>query len=212
METGWEATLMVRLLASGSADSATLLREFQPKLKAPQMEALGLTKEQLVEAFNETRSAWIKEDEEGWLASHDFYPEAVAAVKHLVATNEDVYIITTKDAKFAKRLLAKVEVSIPDSKVYGLGSGKKWNTLQSLLGEAGRAEDTRAFFLEDRLKALEEVLEEVDGRELVRSKTDLAFATWGYNGQRERDIATSKGMAVLDEAAFLALARGHAVA
>jgi hypothetical protein len=169
------------------------------------METLRVSKEQLIKAFNETRSEWILEDEEGWLSAHDFYPEAVAATQQLVQSGEDVYIITTKAAGFAKRLLSKVQISIPDHKVFGLGSGKKWQTILNLLGEDGRAADTRVFFLEDRLAALEEVYV----REAVNAKTDLALAAWGYNGPDTRVTAREKGMAVLEQADFLHLARSH---
>jgi phosphoglycolate phosphatase-like HAD superfamily hydrolase len=206
LETGWESTLMVRLLASGSVDAGMLLSDFQPKLKHAEMEALGLSKEQLVQAFNDARTAWIATDEGGWLASHDFYPEVVAAAQHLVERGEDVYIVTTKSAAFTKRLLDKVEIPVPDHKIFGLGSGKKWSTLLKLLEQAGRPADTRVFFLEDRLDALEEVRAR---EEAVSSKTDLALALWGYNMPDARRVAQEKGMALLEPADFLLLATSH---
>jgi hypothetical protein len=205
LETGWEATLMIRLIASGRADGATLLKDFHPKLKTAEMKALGVSKDQLIKAFNETRSSWIHEDEESWLASHDFYPQAVEATQQLVRSGEDVYIITTKAAGFAKRLLSKIQIFIPDHKVYGLGSGKKWQTILNLLGEDGRAADTRVFFLEDRLAALEEA----HIREEVSSKTDLVLAAWGYNGPDTHAAARAKRIAVIEQTDFLQLARSR---
>ena len=63
-----------------------------------------------------------------------------------------MYIITTKAAGFTKRLLEKVDISVPDDKIFGQGSGKKWATIQKLLAVHPGC---NAFFLEDRLKGRE---------------------------------------------------------
>ena len=206
LETGWEAALMLWLIAAEGVSGEALLSSFQVSLKERALAGLGLAKEQVMEAFHNARSTWIETEQEDWLASHGFYATAVAAAVALVAAEQQVYIVTTKSAEFATRLLAFAGIHLPQSRIFGLGSGKKYDTLGKLLRETGAE---RAFFLEDRLAALSDV--QAKGSDDVKRCTTLALADWGYNLQTQREQARGLDMTVLDEDEFLQLATAAAV-
>ena len=195
LETGWEAVLMLWLIESG-ASPADLLRDFQTVGKARALEKLG-GQDAVMAAFHEARQGWIHADRQGWLAAHEFYGTAVDAVKNLVLRGEVVFIITTKSAEFAVELLEHAGLSVPASRVFGLGSGKKHAVLEQVLRQTG-AQD--AIFVEDRLKTLEQVQE--CGTELVQSRTRLLLAAWGYNTAEQRARAVALGLQVVSEDEF----------
>jgi phosphoglycolate phosphatase-like HAD superfamily hydrolase len=204
LESGWEAILLVRMLATGQADVQTLLDSFQSGMKENEMKKLKLTEEGLVLEFNTMRKTWISEDEAGWLDSNTFYPEAVEAARDLVSQNKDVYIITTKAAGFTRQLLKRAGIAIPEEKIFGQGSGKKWATIQNVLAQPGRHPDSRVFFLEDRLKALEEVQEQT----ALVPKVVLALADWGYCMPEAVQVAKDTGMTILNLQSFQDLCSG----
>ncbi|CAN0502693.1 unnamed protein product, partial [Laminaria digitata] len=62
----------------------------------------GVNRDELVEAFGQARDEWIDTDFEGWLGANSFYEgvrEAIAACKG------EVYVVTTKQRRFASALL-----------------------------------------------------------------------------------------------------------
>ncbi|CAN0568243.1 unnamed protein product, partial [Ectocarpus sp. 12 AP-2014] len=62
----------------------------------------GVGREELVDAFGSARDEWMEADFQGWLGANKFYegiPEAISA-----CTGE-VYVITTKQTRFASALL-----------------------------------------------------------------------------------------------------------
>jgi phosphoglycolate phosphatase-like HAD superfamily hydrolase len=192
------------MLATGEADANTLLNDFQSGLKEQQIKKLGLTEQRLVEEFNIVRKTWIQQDEEGWLDSNTFYTDAVEALRELTVQEKEVYIVTTKAATFTKRLLERAQITVPEEKIYGQGSGKKWATIESLLAQPDRHPDSRAFFLEDRLKALQEVQEHSE----VASKVILALADWGYCMPDAVAVAEKSGMSVISLQQFRNICSG----
>ena len=196
LETGWEAVLMLWLIQCDKSSPADLLRDFQTVGKSRAVDQLG-GQEAVMAAFHEARQGWIDADRAGWLAAHEFYGTAVDAVKSLVMRGELVFIITTKAAEFASELLEHAGLSVPTSRVFGLGSGKKFAVLDQILQQSGAQ---NAIFVEDRLRTLEQVQQ--CGTDLVRSRTRLLLAAWGYNTAEQRARAAGLGLQVVSEDEF----------
>ena len=114
LETGWESTILLHLLAEGMPN-ADIMANFQSGLRDETMAKLGVTKDTCNDALKQARQSWIEEDgsSEDWLAAHGFYDGACQSVRDLIASGariEDVYVITTKAADFSKRLLQKQQL------------------------------------------------------------------------------------------------------
>ncbi|MGD8835314.1 MAG: hypothetical protein PVJ19_10250 [Desulfobacteraceae bacterium] len=167
METGYESILLVRLLRDGCSIDKIL--DDAPCLLSDLMRKESLSKDQLVHLLGKERDAWIDHDLQGWLDMHDFYDGVVEAVNR---TDLKVYIITTKEKRFALSLCRAVDLQIPEKRIFGLESGKKKDVLATL----SRRYDTACFhFVEDRLETL------IQMRGGVEFDLRLYLAAWGYN-------------------------------
>jgi FMN phosphatase YigB (HAD superfamily) len=170
LETGHQAVTMMRMVADGLADVefADHLEEHCREYQAQ----LGCGREDMVTCFGRARDEWIRRDLAGWLGSHDFYPGVTAAV-HRARELLDVYVLTTKQERFARALLESQGVYLPEDRLYGLERGR---SKEDILDELGRGEGcSEVHFVEDRAETLRRVLA-VPSLSAVR----LYYAAWGY--------------------------------
>ncbi|GAB5036962.1 haloacid dehalogenase [Nannochloropsis oceanica] len=210
VETGWEVMLINRALQEGEYSADTILKEYTASLRESLMKEYGgHAPEAYMDTFRSVRQAWMTRDERGWLSENDFYPTAVSSIKHLLSSHPpsspSTYIVTTKGKEFTLKLLEGMGVAMPESCVFGLGSGKKVDVLQQLLDkydaeskaregkekkEAKEGDmETRVIFIEDRLQTLLGILDHPSPD--VRDRADLLLAGWGYNTAEERAVAAS---------------------
>lgn len=175
METGYESILLARLLRDGYTVPEIL--ESSTGLFSGLMRDACITRDELVPLFGETRDRWIADDLRGWLDMHDDYEGIVDALNQ---SDLPVYIITTKEKRFALSLCDDIALRIPEADIFGLESGNKQHVLAKL---SGRHENPRFHFVEDRLPTLMQMVDGVD------FDVRLYFATWGYHTADERDKA-----------------------
>lgn len=195
VETGYENLLLVRLLLesriTGSritsiADGLSVekILEQWPSIKPVIMKDWGEdNRDALIELFGKVRDDWIAHDLQGWICANRFYPGVPDALKF--ATSK-IYIVTTKQARFAQTLLKELAgVDLPSSFIYGLGSGPKVEVLKKLQSQPEH-QDLILHFVEDRLATLQNVI-----KEPLLDKWNLYLGTWGYNTVSEREAAVS---------------------
>jgi phosphoglycolate phosphatase-like HAD superfamily hydrolase len=175
METGFESILLARLLRDGCPVSKIL--EDATALFSGLMRDEGITQDELVPVFGQTRDTWIADDLHGWLDMHDFYEGTVEALNQ---SEIPVYIITTKEKRFARSLCHHAALRIPEENIFGLESGKKQLVLTTL---SRRHEKACFHFLEDRLETLISMINGFD------FDTRLYFARWGYHTVDQCDKA-----------------------
>lgn len=171
LETGYQAIVMMRMIADGAPDSA-----FAEDLEGHCQRVLGATRLQrqdLVRLFGQARDEWLRRDEAGWLAAHEFYPGVVEAVRS-AQERADVVVITTKQERFARALLESRGVRLAEDRLYGLERGRsKTAILGDLMARSGPA--ARFHFVEDRAETLRQVLAEP-----ALAGVRLFYAAWGY--------------------------------
>lgn len=135
IETGYESVLMMRLCADEALSAAPGKRPLTPgeitsnwdrDLRDTLLARYGLREEEAIERYAVVRDAWLESDEDSWLAANKFYDGAVEALRSAVDADEDeIYIVTTKQQRFAQALLRGAGIDLPDDRVFGLGSGPK---------------------------------------------------------------------------------------
>jgi phosphoglycolate phosphatase-like HAD superfamily hydrolase len=179
LETGYQAVIMLRMVADGLPDA-----EFAGPLAEhcrQWLSRLGVAREELVRRFGEARDTWIRDDFRGWLAVHDFYPGVVEAVRRALA-HAEVFVLTTKQERFARALIESQGLFLPADRLWGLDRGRpKEADLMELA--AGRGAGV-VHFVEDRVETLRRVLAE-PGLAGVR----LYYASWGYGTAADLDWA-----------------------
>ncbi|XP_012083366.1 uncharacterized protein LOC105642967 isoform X2 [Jatropha curcas] len=169
VETGYENLLLVRLLLemriplirkSSVAEGLTVERILENwlKLKPVIMEEWGENhRDDLINLFGKVRDEWMYKDLPAWIGANRFYPGVADALKF---ASSKVYIVTTKQSRFADALLRELAgVTIPSERIYGLGTGPKVKVLKQLQQKPEHRGLT-LHFVEDRLATLKNVIKE----------------------------------------------------
>ena len=203
LHTGWEAVLMVHGLHRGDYTVEEILTRFSTGLREEALARYGVSADTVREAFGRTRQEWIAGDTESWLGANGFYQEPVRAVQRLAAhvqqqhgDDESVvlYVITTKDADLAARLLARCDIPVPRERIFGLGSGPKADVLTRLCAEHTRnCVPPRIFFLEDKFSTLEGVSKRADLVGGGVGGTDSSPGDGGGRGDTDRGCPSNDG-------------------
>ncbi len=178
IETGWEMPLLLRSLQEGISDEAIL--DNWSSLVREILEKNSLTQQEMAQLLDQKRDRWIETDPDNWLAHHEFYPGVIAKLQDILQQSmTQVYIITTKEGRFARKLLEQAGITFPSHHIIGKESQQpKRKTLNRLLQTQNYPS---LWFVEDRLKTL---LSVADSPEL--DSIHLFLAEWGYNTARSR--------------------------
>jgi phosphoglycolate phosphatase-like HAD superfamily hydrolase len=182
IEIGWEMPILIRALVLGISEIEILQnwsRIADNIVREEQLQA-----EIIGPHLDRVRDEWINTDLSGWLGLHRFYPGVIERIKPLIEQSFPVYIITTKEERFVRSLLEEQGVNIPENQIFGKGYKRpKYEILRELLTNI---EPTpHIWFIEDRLQTLLSVQQQPD-----LNNVQLFLADWGYNIQRERDLAS----------------------
>ena len=183
IETGWEMPILLRALVLGISQTDILDDWKSTSLKL--LETEGLEKSNVVQKLDGVRDSWIKNDLDEWLGLHRFYPGIIDRLQQALNSNVKLYIVTTKEGRFVKQLLQQQGIDLPTSNIIGKESKRpKYETLR-IIRDSNTSQDLNIFFVEDRLKALQQVAQQPD-LNFVR----LFLADWGYNLKSDRTLAS----------------------
>lgn len=180
LEVGWQSVLMLRMLLENQPMAAfqTELAEHCQRL----LKASGFDAQTMIWKFAQSRDRWIREDQQGWLSSHRFYPGSIAALQQAMERHE-VRILTTKQERFARLLLSGQGIVFPENKIWGLEAKR---SKEDLLEDFIRNGAGDIHFVEDRL----ETLLRVAARPQL-APVRLYYALWGYGTEAEIQHARS---------------------
>ncbi|KAI3856164.1 hypothetical protein MKX03_027746 [Papaver bracteatum] len=194
VETGYENLLLVRLLlesqvpavrkssVSVGLTSERILEDWS-KLKPIIMKEWDENRDDLVELFGKVRDEWIDSDLSSWIGANRLYPGVSEALKF---ASSRVYIVTTKQGRFAEVLLRELAgVNIPSDRIYGLGTGPKVEVLKQLQRKPEH-QGLKFHFVEDRIATLKNVIKEPE-----LDAWNLYLVDWGYNTETERGEGAS---------------------
>jgi phosphoglycolate phosphatase-like HAD superfamily hydrolase len=182
IETGWEMPVLIKALVDGIPDEKILHEwlSIAPKLLLNDK----LQAREIAAKLDNQRDEWITTDLDGWLSLHRFYPGVIEKIKLTLDSGVKLYIVTTKEGRFAQQLLQQEGVNLPTSSIYGKEVKRpKYEILRELKQQAEN-QPVSLWFVEDRLKTLQLVQQQTDLGDLK-----LFLADWGYNTQAEREAA-----------------------
>ena len=183
IETGWEMPILLRALVLEIAEAEIL--DNWNAIASEITKSEGLEKQQVVQKLDGVRDSSIENDLDGWLSLHRFYPGVIELLQKVVDSSVELYIITTKEGRFVQKLLQQQGIDLSTSKIIGKESKRpKYETLRILRDRHQSKEQIDISFVEDRLKALQQVARQSD-LEFV----NLYLADWGYNLEGDRQTA-----------------------
>lgn len=182
IETGWEMPLLIRALIQG-IDESEILKNW-PSIAQSLLRQENLQSADLGAKLDNLRDEWIATNLNDWLSYHRFYPGTVEKLKHLLQTTPKTVIITTKEGRFVRQLLAQQNLDFPDEHIFGKEQKRpKYIILKELL-DTTPEENSVIWFVEDRLNTLEKVNQQPE-----LANVRLFLADWGYNTVVERNQA-----------------------
>jgi phosphoglycolate phosphatase-like HAD superfamily hydrolase len=187
VEHGWEMPLLITALLSGVSETE-ILERWRPDAL---LDELRHSRREVAAVLDTVRDEWIAADEADWLDQHRFYPGTIERLRRLADGPTRVVVITTKEGRFARKLLTRQGVDLGVANVYGKEADRPKPAILTELA-APRFPARRLWFVEDRLKTLEAV-KGTPGLDDV----DLFLAGWGYNTPRDREAARRDDRVVL---------------
>ncbi|NET61552.1 MAG: HAD family hydrolase, partial [Symploca sp. SIO2E6] len=174
IETGWEMPVLVRALILGVPEEK-IVQDWsavaQEIVESEHIDAADTGKR-----LDLIRDEWITNDLDGWLSLHRFYPGVIERVNQILSNNStELFIVTTKEGRFAKRLLQQQGIQLPEERIIGKECKRpKYETLRQI--RKAYPEAGSLWFVEDRLKTLQLVQQQPDLKDVK-----LYLADWGYN-------------------------------
>ena len=182
IETGWEMPILLRALVLGVSQTDILDDWKSTSLEL--LRAEGLDKAEVVQKLDGVRDSWIKNNLDEWLGLHRFYPGVIERLQQILNSDLTLYIVTTKEGRFVKQLLQQQGLDLPRDRIIGKESKRpKYETLRII--RDSNTSKLNIFFVEDRIKALQQVAQQPD-LDFVR----LFLADWGYNLESDRTLAS----------------------
>ncbi|MBE9221412.1 HAD family hydrolase [Cyanobacterium stanieri LEGE 03274] len=185
IETGWEMPLIFRAMDM-EKNKIKLFNQWSYFVDEI-LKKDCLMKELIAQQLDKVRENDINNNLDKWLNLHRFYPHIIDRIKDFINETYKIYIITTKEGKFAKQILINGGINVDKIIFWGKEQKrKKYESLQLIVNQEN-VKPTDICFIEDRLEALERVNQQED---LVGVK--LFLASWGYNTEETRASVTSK--------------------
>ena len=184
IETGWEMPILLRALVLGRSQT-DILNDWSA-IASKIVETESLDQKNISQKLDGVRENWINNDLDEWLGLHRFYPGVIDRLHQIINSSTQLYIVTTKEGRFVKQLLQQQGIKLAADKIIGKESKRpKYETLR-LLRDRISGNNISIWFVEDRIKALQQVQQQTD-LEFV----NLFLADWGYNIDRDRNLAQS---------------------
>ena len=183
LESGWEFPVLVLCILDGIPE-ATIFRSFQTECRRRILDKYRVTPKELAARFDAVRDRAIARSLVGWLADQGLYPGMAERLQAVLRGETEVYVITTKEGRFAHKLLEIHGVTMPADRVWGKEQARPKPELLRVLARERGVEYGNIWFVEDRLKTLQSVEREGDLTEM-----GLFLATWGYVMPTDKDEA-----------------------
>ena len=198
VEAGWEMAMLPAVLAARDpARDADLEDEARwATVRGDFLDDHRITSRELADALDGARDAWLAEDRDGWVATHEFYPGIADWLRRLVANGPPTFVLSTKDKRFLDVLLRAQAVPIPDERVIGKATPRraKWEVIAEIAARQALPDDgDGVWFVEDRLGTLLELRRDAPKLSAMR----VFLAEWGYVFPRDVERARATGVPTL---------------
>lgn len=183
LEFGWEFPVLLLAILERIPESA-LLQGFQTTWREQILAKYHLTPRVLAAQFDAARDRAIQASLAEWLENQGLYPGMADRLRATLRDGVRVFVLTTKEGRFAHKLLEINGVTLPPAQVWGKEQARPKSDLLRVLRQEQGVEYGDIWFVEDRLKTLRSVVEQAD-----LSSVGLFLATWGYLMPDDREEA-----------------------
>jgi phosphoglycolate phosphatase-like HAD superfamily hydrolase len=148
------------------------------------LEKYRVTPKQLAARMDAARDDAIRRNLDGWLAGQALYPGMAERLRAILRSDVVIYIITTKEGRFAQTLLETHGVAVPQERVWGKERARPKAELLRVLARDHKIQFRDVWFVEDRLQTIRTVEREAD-----LAQVGLFLALWGYIMPKDPETA-----------------------
>ncbi|MEI6380216.1 MAG: HAD family hydrolase [Cyanobacteriota bacterium ELA615] len=183
VEHGWEMPLIIRAMLLEHTQEQILTN--WPNLVQSLLKQENIQPSTIIQQIDRARDVQIAEDFPKWLSLQEFYPGVIEKLRQIQDKKElFIYIITTKEGRFARKLLERADIFLPAGHI--IGKEVKQPKAQTLLDLSKSTGITceKIWFVEDRLETLQLVQKQGQLKGI-----GLFLADWGYNLAKIRQEA-----------------------
>jgi len=217
VETGFENMLLCRVLIEeyeqngNRFDAAQLSSRWNSKYRDELLSKYAASKVDMIQAFGDMRDKRILKDRSAWISLNKLYNGPASVLQAKASLLDDFFIVTTKQERFVKAILAANGVQTPPpERLFDLdsGLGPKPKVLEHILSLYSTASlesnlEPQIHFVEDRMETL---LAVAQSPSLGQENVCLYLADWGYNTAAQREAARNHPrIQLIDEDDFVAL-------
>ncbi len=181
VEHGWEFPVLLLAILDGVPE-ATIWNAFQTTCREQILGKYHVTPRQLAARFDAVRDRAIAKSLDDWLADQGLYTGVADRLCAVLESGTALYVLTTKEGRFAHKLLETHGVRMPADRVWGKEQARPKPELLRTLAKTHGLAYREIWFVEDRLKTLEAV-----ARETQLAEVGLYLALWGYVMPTDRD-------------------------
>lgn len=186
IETGWEMPVLIRALVLGISELE--ISQNWAKIVKYILDSEQLDYKAIAKTLDLVRDESIETDLEAWLDLHNFYFGVVERLQQILDSPIQLYIITTKEGRFVKKLLQKQGLILSENAIFGKEVKRpKYESLRYIL-ELNGNHPSQLWFVEDFPKPLQIIKKQPDLQGIK-----LFLADWGYNTQSIRDSLENDG-------------------
>ena len=185
VEHGWEFPVLLLAILDGVPEDA-IWKTFQTTCRERILQKYRVTPRQLAARFDAVRDRTIAKSLDSWLADQALYPGMADRLRGILAGRVALYVVTTKEGRFAHTLLERHGVTMPAERVWGKEQARPKPELLRVLARSRGLAYRDLWFVEDRLKTLRAVEREAD-----LSEVGLFLALWGYLMPTDGGTATA---------------------
>lgn len=181
VEHGWEFPVLLLAILDGVPEP-TIWNAFQTACRERILAKYRLTPRQLATRFDAVRDRAIAKSLDDWLADQGLYAGVADRLRAVLESGTAIYVLTTKEGRFAHKLLETHGVRMPPDRVWGKEQARSKPDLLRALAKTHGLAYRDIWFVEDRLKTLEAVASETQ-----LAGVGLYLALWGYVMPTDRD-------------------------
>jgi phosphoglycolate phosphatase-like HAD superfamily hydrolase len=174
LEHGWEFPVLMLAILDGIPEAA-IWESFQTTCRQQLLEKYRVTPKQLAIRMDAARDGAIRRNLDAWLAGQALYPGMADRLRAILRSEVLLYIVTTKEGRFAHTLLETHGVAVPADRVWGKERARPKAELLRVLARDHQIQFRDIWFVEDRLQTIRTVEREADLAEV-----GLFLALWGY--------------------------------
>jgi len=182
IEYGWEMPVLLRALILNYSpleilDHWLIIRDKIVKLE-------NINPQNLIKILDQVRDEWTNHNLDDWLSIQTSYQGIVETLQNILNSEILLYIISTKEGRFIKQILAKFKLKLKDKYLIGKECKRPKSETLRLIIEEENIDPAEIYFIEDRLDTLELIEKQED-----LEKVSLFLADWGYNTESMRNFA-----------------------